>query len=93
MHTINIKRFGLAFGFTGAIIYLGCALLLTIMGKEAAVFFLNTILHGFDTTYLLKSSMPFWEVILGIIETFVLSWFVGTSIASIYNVTLTKKTK
>jgi len=87
MNNINIKRFGLAVGITSSLLYLGCAVLLMVIGREETVFFFNTIFHGLDATTILKTSMPFQEVILGIVEIFVLGWFVGACIASIYNVT------
>ncbi|MEZ4690978.1 MAG: DUF5676 family membrane protein [Ignavibacteria bacterium] len=32
--------------------------------------------------------IPVWEAILGIAETFILCWFVGALIASVYNFSL-----
>ena len=90
MNTISIKRFGLAFGVTGAVIYLGCVLLMVILGHSGTVVFFNNILHGFDTSAIVRMDIPAWEAFTGIIETFILSWFIGACIASVYNFSIKK---
>jgi hypothetical protein len=32
--------------------------------------------------------MPVWEMAIGLVETFILAWLVGASMAGIYNVSL-----
>jgi hypothetical protein len=90
MNTINIKRLGLAFGLTGAILYLGCIILMATVGQSGTVYFFNNLLHGLDTSSIVRMNVPFWEALLGIVETFILSWFVGVCIAAFYNM-LAKK--
>jgi hypothetical protein len=85
MNTINIKRFGLAFGVTGAILYLGCIVLMATVGREGSILFFNNLLHGLDTSSIIRMNVPLWEAILGIIEIFILGWLVGICIAAIYN--------
>jgi len=50
MNTINIKRFGFAFGLTGALLYLGCVILMSIVGHEGSVKLSNSLLHGLDAS-------------------------------------------
>jgi hypothetical protein len=88
MMSIDIKRFGLAWGVVGAFLYIGCAFIMMTAGKENVVFFFNSLFHGVDVAPILRTDMPFWEMILGAFETFVFSWLVGASIASIYNASL-----
>lgn len=90
MNTINIKQFGLAFGITGAVLYLGCILLMSVVGHDGTVSFFNSLLHGFDTSSIVRMDIPIWEALIGIIETFILSWFVGACIASVYNFSMKK---
>jgi hypothetical protein len=90
MNNINIKRFGLAFGVTGAILYIGCIILMLVLGHDGTVSFFNSLLHGFDTSSIVRMDIPIWEALIGIIETFILSWFVGACIASVYNFSMKK---
>lgn len=85
MGHINVKRMGLAFGVTGTLLYLGCVLVMATVSKKAAVLFFNSLLHGVDVTPILRSQMPLWEVGLGIVETFILGWLIGATIAAFYN--------
>lgn len=88
MSSINIRKFGLAFGLTGALLYLGCMILMFTVGQEGTVVFFNSILHGFDTSAVIRMDVPLWEAGLGIVETFVLGWLIGACIAGIYNFSL-----
>ncbi|PLW96109.1 MAG: hypothetical protein C0591_09560 [Marinilabiliales bacterium] len=90
MNTINIKRFGMAFGITGAILYFGCIILMATVGREGSIFFFNNLLHGLDTSSIIRMNVPVWEACIGIIEIFILSWLVGVCIASIYNIAAKK---
>jgi hypothetical protein len=46
-------------------------------------------LYGVDITPILRTLMPWWEMGIGVFETFVFSWLIGAVIASIYNWSLT----
>lgn len=85
MVVINIKRFGFAYGSMCAILYLGCVFVMAILGKERAVIFFNSLMHGIDTSSIIRTNMPAWEMFIGIIEVFILGWLAGATIASIYN--------
>ena len=39
MEAINIRRFGMAFGLTSALLYLGCMFVMWTVGKEASILF------------------------------------------------------
>lgn len=93
MNTINIKRFGLAFGLTGSILYVGCVILMSTVGHEGSVKFFNSLLHGLDTSSLIRMQVPLWETLIGIVGTFILSWLIGACIAVIYNVTMKQTNK
>jgi hypothetical protein len=85
MEKLSIKRFGMAVGSTGAILYLGCMLLMVTVGQEGTIWFFNSLLHGLDTTSIIRMDVPFWQALLGIVQTFILGWLIGALIASIYN--------
>ena len=84
--TFNIKKMGLAFGLTGALLYLGCMLVMASVGHSGTVKFFNSLLHGVDVSSIIRKNIPLWEAGVGIVEIFILSWLVGVCIAGIYNV-------
>jgi hypothetical protein len=91
MNTIDIKRFGFAFGITGAILYLGCIIVMSTVEREGTIAFFNTLLHGLDSAPIIRMDVPWWEAGLGIIQTFIIAWLIGACIAVFYNLSLRKK--
>lgn len=85
MNKINVKKLGLATGFTGALFYLGCMLLMLTVGHDGTVTFFNSLLHGLDVSGVIRMEIPWWEAMLGIVQTFVIGWLAGACIAAIYN--------
>lgn len=88
--TINIRKFGLAVGLTGALLYLGCMLVMATTGHAGTVQFFNSLLHGLDVSAIIRMDIPLWEAGIGLVETFILGWLVGASIAGIYNGSIKK---
>jgi hypothetical protein len=88
MLKLNVKKLGLATGLTGALLYLGCMILMTTVGHDGTVKFFNNLLHGLDVSSVIRMEIPLWEAGLGILETFILGWFIGACIAAIYNATI-----
>lgn len=91
MNHINIRKFGLAFGITGALLYFGCAVVMLTLGHDSMVKFFNTLLHGLDVSSIIRMNISLVEELLGLVQTFILSWLIGACIAAIYNVLLNKK--
>lgn len=91
--TIQPLRLGFAVGTTMAALYLGCALVMSIAGQEATITFFNTLLHGIDTRSIIRMDMPRFQFLCGLIQTFILGWLIGASIASLYNFSLQKGLK
>jgi len=86
MNQIDVKRFGLACGTTFALLYLGCVLVMAVAGRQTTVFFFNSLMHGLDTSPILRMNVPLWEAGIGMVETFILAWLIGAAIAAVYNV-------
>lgn len=82
---LSMARLGFGMGLTGVIFYLGCILTMATVSRETAVVFFNSLLHGLDVAPILREEVPFGEVMLGIISTFVLGWFAGALVAGFYN--------
>jgi hypothetical protein len=91
MNHINVKKFGLAFGLTGALLYLGCALAMITVGHAGTVKLFNSLLHGLDVSLVIRMDVPLWEAGIGIIETFILGWLIGACIAGFYNASIKDK--
>lgn len=87
MNTINIRKFGLACGLTGVLLYLGCIVVMLTAGRDGTITFFNSLLHGLDVASVIRMTVPWWEAVIGIVETFILSWLIGACIAGFYNAT------
>ncbi len=85
MKRLHVKKFGFALGATSALLYLGCALLMLVIGHDGTVKFFGTLIHGLDVSGLIRTDMPVLDALTGVIQSFVLAWLVGASIAAIYN--------
>ncbi|MCB9182790.1 MAG: hypothetical protein H6591_02655 [Flavobacteriales bacterium] len=90
METMNVERAGLAFGFTGALLYVGCALLMMMAGSAGTVKLFNSLLHGLDVSGIARMEVPLGESLLGLVGTFLMGWLTGACIALIYNMGTTK---
>ncbi|TYP93575.1 hypothetical protein LX73_1281 [Fodinibius salinus] len=86
MKTLSIKKLGMAVGATGAVLYIGCIILMVSVGREGTIFFFNSLLHGLDVEPIIRMSVPPLDALFGIIQTFILGWLVGALIAAIYNI-------
>lgn len=82
---LNPKGLGLAIGVASAFFYLGCVLLMAIAGREALTVFFNGLLHGINVEPILNTHLSFWMTILGLVDTFILSWLFGALVAVVYN--------
>lgn len=54
-------------------------------GEETTILFFNSLLHGLDVRTIIRMDIPFWEVLTGIVEIFIIGWLTGATIAVIYN--------
>ena len=85
---LNVLKLGWAFGFTFALIYFGCAMVMFATGHDGTVRFFNSLFHGFEFSSIIRMDISPTEELLGIAQIFVIAWVVGASIAGIYNATL-----
>ena len=90
MNRLNVKKLGFAFGLTGALIYLGCMIVMIVAGQEGSIKFFNSLLHGLDTTHIIRMNVSLLEAFFGIVQTFVLWWLIGACIAAFYNAQIKK---
>jgi hypothetical protein len=93
MFRLNVKKMGFATGLTGALLYLSCMIVMLTAGKEGSIKFFNNLLHGLDTSNIIRMDVPLLEAFFGIIQTFILGWLLGACIAAIYNVQINIKNR
>ena len=91
MYRLNVKKLGFAFGLTGALIYLGCMIVMNTAGQEGTISFFNSLLHGLDTSQIIRMDIPLLEALFGIVQTFILWWLIGACIGAFYNAQIKKK--
>ena len=93
MKMLSIKKLGMAVGTTGAVLYIGCIILMVSVGREGTIFFFNSLLHGLDVEPIIRMSVPPMDALFGLIQTFILGWLVGALIAAIYNIGIYQDTQ
>lgn len=93
MNRIHIKSFGLATGLTAALLYLGCVMVMKLTGPELTKEFFNSLLHGIDVSTILRMDISITETVLGLLQTFMIAWLTGASIAPIYDILLNRRRK
>lgn len=91
MNHIHIKSLGFAAGITAALIYLACALVMNFTNEEITRNFFNGLFHGIDIGSILRMNITFRETLAGLIQTFVITWLVGASVAAIYNILISTR--
>jgi hypothetical protein len=88
MNGLSIKRFGVSCGVASALLYTGCVLVMASLGEEGTIRFFNSLLHGIDVTTIIRMEIPVSEMLMGIVQIFILGWLTGAVIAAVYNVGL-----
>jgi hypothetical protein len=91
MILLSPKRLGFALASTSALLYLGCAFVMMTVSQEAAVRFFNSMMHGVDVTSIIRWDMPWFEMVIGVLEVFILGWLIGATVAVLYNLGLVRE--
>ncbi len=92
MSTLSVTRLGFALAMGAALSYIGCAFVMMTVPQDVAIRFFNSIMHGVDVTAIMRCDMPGWEMVVGVLEIFILGWLFGAIVAVFYNMGL-KNTK
>lgn len=85
MRALSTTRLGFALATAFALSYLACAFVMMTVPKDVAINFFNSVMHGVDVTPIMRWEMPWWEMIVGLLEIFILGWLFGAIIAVFYN--------
>lgn len=92
MPRLNPKALGFSFASICAALYAACAAIMATVPKEAAIQFFNSLTHGVDWGPIVRFDMPWYEMLIGITEVFILGWLIGATIAALYNASADKET-
>lgn len=85
MEKLNQKKFAIASGLASVVVYLGCFLIMTILGKDSLIKLSNLLFHGMDFSNIIRMNIPIGETLLGAVISFVFWGFVGYVLSFIYN--------
>ena len=85
MEKLNQRKFAIASGTTSVIIYLGCYLVMLLLGEDGIVKLSNYLFHGIDFTSIIRMDIPIGETLLGAFISFIFWGLVGYLVAIIYN--------
>ena len=85
MEKLNQKKFAIASGLTSVVVYLGCFLIMTVLGKGSLVKLSNLLFHGMDFSNIIRVNIPIGETLLGAVTSFIFWGIIGYLLALIYN--------
>lgn len=85
MEKLNVKRFALASGFASVAIYLGCFLIMQLLGEKSLVKLSNLLFHGMDFSNIIRMDIPIEETLVGAVVSFLFWGIAGYLLATIYN--------
>ncbi len=85
MTRIDTKAIGFAVASSLALVYLACVLIVHTVPRPAAIAFFNSIIHGIDVTSIMRWEMPWWEMVIGVLQVFIIGWLFGSAVAILYN--------
>lgn len=85
MNRLNITRLGFAFAALFSVLYSTSMLIVMTGPRDTVIAFFNSIFHGIDVTPIMRWEMPWWEMVIGILEVFILGWLCGAALAIFYN--------
>jgi len=85
MNKLSQKKLAIASGLTSVVIYLGCFLIMAVLGKDSLVKLSNLLFHGMDFTNIIRMNISIGETLIGAIFSFVFWGLIGYMVALMYN--------
>lgn len=85
MQTLAPIRFGIGLGAAWALFYVLCILAMRILPHDATIWLFNSFMHGLDVRSVVRWDIPWWESLIGVVESFVAGWLFGVVMATVYN--------
>ena len=81
---LNAKRVALSLAIVSAILYIACALLITI-APNLTIGLFGKIFHGLDITQIADISVSFGSTLIGLVEIIIYALIAGWLFAWVYN--------
>jgi len=85
MEKLNQRKVAFASGLTSIVIYFGCFLVMTLLGKESLVKLSNLLFHGMDFNNIIRMNISIGETLLGAVVSIIFWGVIGYLFAVIYN--------
>ena len=85
VYRLSVTRLSFAMASIFAFVYAASVIIVMSGPQEVTIRFLNSILHGFDVTAIMRWEMPWWEMVVGVLEVFIIGWLCGAAMAIMYN--------
>ncbi|MCI5092696.1 DUF5676 family membrane protein [Phaeodactylibacter sp.] len=85
MKNLQQNKFAIASGGASVVVYLGCFLVMQLLGTESLVKFSNLLFHGMDFSTIIRTDITLLETLIGTAASFVFWAVIGYVIAFIYN--------
>ena len=86
MKRLSVTRLGFAYAMLFASLYAASMMIVMAGSRDTVVAFFNSVLHGIDVGPIMRWDMPWWEMVVGVLEVFLLGWLCGMATAIFYNV-------
>lgn len=86
MLSLSPRGLGFAFAATSALFYAGCAFVMSTASRDVAIRFFNSLTHGVDWGPIMRWEMPWTEMLVGLLEVFILGWLTRAAVATLYNI-------
>ena len=85
MKKLNQNNFAFSSGLTSVVVYLGCFLIMTVLGKDSLVKLSNLLFHGMDFSNIIRMNIPIGETLLGAVTSVIFWGIIGYVLALVYN--------
>ena len=77
MKTLNPVRFAFGLAVAGVVLYIACAIFISVADRDTVVIFTNSLLHCLNIDPIFRQIISFAEVLQGLVGTFVITWVFG----------------
>jgi hypothetical protein len=85
MNKLKPIKAAISAGTTSVVIYLGCYLIMLILGKDSLVKLANSLFHGVDFSSIINMNIPIGETIIGLVISFFFWGIIGFLFTAVYN--------
>lgn len=93
MLALSPRGLGFAFAIVATVFYAGCAFVMFTVPHDVAIRFFNSLTHGVDWGPMMRWDMPWTELLMGVVEVFILGWLTGAAVAALYNFGIAARTQ